>query len=89
MSHEQWIFNVFLVFFSCVTQHELHANESVLSALFHPRDEDILVTYGDLHLTLWQLTKDKNGTERKTPLLVSSEANAMERGREREKKSNH
>ena len=39
-------------------------------ACFHPLDDDVLVTFGQQHLVLWQLMPDKTGTERKTCLNV-------------------
>lgn len=55
-----------------LVQHQMLPDEFVTTAIFHPLDEDILVTYGQQHLVLWQLMPDKTGTERKTFLSVSA-----------------
>jgi hypothetical protein len=60
------------------SQHQTLPEEFVISAAFHPRDEDILLTYGQQHLILWQLIPDKTGTERKTLLNVSKSAEHVE-----------
>lgn len=54
-----------------MSQHQMLPDEFVSTAVFHPLDEDIVVTYGQQHLVLWQLMPDKTGTERKTFLSVS------------------
>lgn len=54
-----------------LSQHERLPEENVIGAIFHPRDEDIFVTYGRQHLILWQLMPDKSGVDRKTFLSVS------------------
>lgn len=51
-------------------QHSLEKDELTFGAVFHPSEEDIIVTFGQQHLNLWQLTSDRSGFERRSPLRV-------------------
>ncbi len=39
-------------------QKSFNNDESVKGAVFHPTEEDIMVTYGKKHLSLWQRQSD-------------------------------
>jgi hypothetical protein len=39
-------------------QKSFNKDESVKGAIFHPTEEDIMVTYGKKHLSLWQRQSD-------------------------------